>query len=122
MLKKLTKTIKQTTKKATEFVDKVINGRDALGPNIMAILKQYGDIPITGITIFRHPLAGMLVTAIDTVSGFQFKKNIADSSYDKLFHLGVKITLLGGTFLNLEKTEVIAFPPRYHLHPIQLMS
>ena len=88
MLKRLTKTIKQTTKKATEFVDKVINGRDSLGPNIIAILKQYGDIPIIGIIIGRHPLAGVLVGAIDTVSAFQFKKNIANSPYHGVYSNG----------------------------------
>ena len=42
MLKRLTKTINRTTKKVGEFANKVINGRDSLGPNIIAILKQYG--------------------------------------------------------------------------------
>ena len=42
------------------------------------------------------------------MSGFQFKKNIENSPYDKLFHLGMKVTLEGGAFLNLEKTEVIS--------------
>ena len=105
---KITQVVKKTTKKAQEFTDKVLHGRLAFGPNITLILKQYGDLPITGITIFRHPLAGVLVTAIDTVSGFQFKKNIENSPYDKLFHLGMKVTLEGGAFLNLEKTEVIS--------------
>ena len=105
MLKRLTNTIKQTTKKVGEFTNKVINGRDSFGPNIIAILKQYGDIPIIGITIGRHPLAGVLVGAIDTVSAFQFKKNIANSPYDKLFHLFLKLTLQGGTVLNLEKNR-----------------
>ena len=105
---KITQAVKKTTKKAQEFTNKLINGRLEFGPNITAILKQYGDLPVVGITIFRHPLAGLLVTAIDTVSGFEFKKNIENSPYDKLFHLGMKVTLQGGAFLNLEKTEVIS--------------
>ena len=105
---KITQVVKKTTKKTQEFTDKVLHGRLAFGPNITLILKQYGDLPITGITIFRHPLAGVLVTAIDTVSGFQFKKNIANANFDTLFHLGMKVTLQGGAFLNLEKTEVIS--------------
>lgn len=107
-IQKIKKGVVNTTKKVKEFADKVINGRDALGPNVVALLKKYGDLPVIGIVIGRHPLAGMLVTAIDTVSAFQFKKNIANSPYDKLFHLFLKITLQGGALFNLEKTEVIS--------------
>jgi len=105
---KIAQVVNKTTKKAQQFTNKVINGRLDFGPNITAILKQYGDVPVVGITIFRHPLAGVLVTAIDTVSGFQFKKNIANANFDTLFHLGMKVTLNDGTFLNLKKTEVIS--------------
>ena len=108
MLQRLTKSINQTTKKAKEFGNKLIHGRNDLGPNVKKLLKKYGDIPIIGVTVFRHALAGPLVTAIDALSGFQFKKNIEASSYDQLFHLGMKITLQGGIICNLEKTEVIS--------------
>ena len=108
MLKKLTKSIKQTTKKAKEIGNKLIHGRNDLGPNVKKLLKQYGDIPIIGVTVFRHALASPLVTAIDALSGFQFKKNIENSPYDQLFHLGMQITLQGNIVCNLEKTEVIS--------------
>ena len=111
LTKKITKTVNQTTNKVKDFTNKVVNGRFAFGPNILAILKQYGDIPVVGITIFRHPLAGLLVSAIDTVSGFQFKKNIADSPYDKLFHLRIDITFDNNNVIALEKTSQIAIYP-----------
>ena len=108
MINKLTKYVKKTTKKASTFVNKVIHGRDDLSPSVKKLLKQYGDVPIIGITIFRHALASPLVSVINAVSGFQFKKNIKDAKYDELFHLGLKITLQGNTIFNLEKTEVIS--------------
>ena len=108
MINKLTKYVKKTTKKASTFVNKVIHGRDDLSPSMKKLLKQYGDVLIVGITIFRHKLASPLVSVIDAVSGFQFKKNIKDAKYDELFHLGLKITLQGNTIFNLEKTEVIS--------------
>jgi len=58
MLKKLTSTIKNTTKKAKEFGNKLINGRSDLGPNVKKLLQKYGDLPIIGVTVFRHALAG----------------------------------------------------------------
>ncbi|MEI7669309.1 MAG: hypothetical protein WCJ33_04440, partial [Pseudomonadota bacterium] len=103
-----TKSIKTTTKKAKEFGNKLIHGRNGLGPNVIKLLKQYGDILIIGVTVFRHALASPLVTAIDALSGFQFKKNIEASNYDQLFHLGMQITLQGNIVCNLEKTEVIS--------------
>ena len=57
MINKLTKYVKKTTKKASTIVNKVIHGRDDLSPSMKKLLKQYGDVPIIGITIFRHALA-----------------------------------------------------------------
>ena len=111
MTSKLNKFIKSTTKiakTATQFVNKVIHGRGDLSPSVKKLLSKYGNVPIIGITIFRHKLASPLVSVIDAVSGFQFKKNIKDSPYDSLFHLGLKIILQGNTIFNLEKTEVIS--------------
>ena len=108
MLKKFTKTVKQTTKKVKEIGTKLINGRNDLSPSVKKLLSQYGDVPIVNVVIFRHKLASPLVSAIDVVSGFQFKKNIEESPYDSLYHLGLKITLQGNTIFNLEKTEVIS--------------
>ena len=108
MLKKFTKTVNQTTKKVKEIGTKLINGRNDLSPSVKKLLSQYGDVPIVKVVIGRHALASPLVSAINAVSGFQFKKNIEDSPYDKLYHLFLKITLLGNTNFNLEKTEVIS--------------
>ena len=70
MINKLTKYVKKTTKKASTFVNKVIHGRDDLSPSVKKLLSQYGNVPIIGITIFRHKLASPLVPVMDAVSGF----------------------------------------------------
>ena len=111
MTSKLNKFMKSTTKiakTATQFVNKVIHGRNALSPSVKKLLSQYGNVPIIIITIFRHKLASPLVSVIDAVSGFKFKKNIKDAKYDELFHLGLKITLQGNAIFNLEKREAIS--------------
>ena len=71
MINKLTKYVKKTTKKASTFVNKVIHGRDDLSPSMKKLLKQYGDVLIVDITIFRHKLASPLVSVIDAVSGLK---------------------------------------------------
>ena len=57
MINKLTKYVKKTTKKASTFIDKVVHGRNDFSPSMKKLLKQYGDVLIVGITIFRHKLA-----------------------------------------------------------------
>ena len=105
--KKVVDATKKATKKASEFVDKVVDGRKDFSPNMTTILSKYGETPIIAITIGRRPLSPVLVAAIDAVSSFQFKKNLEDSPYDKLYHLFLQITVESGTVLILEKTEVI---------------
>ena len=103
--KKVVEVTKKATKKATEFVDKVVHGRRDFSPSMKTILSKFGEIPIVAITIGRRPLSPVLVSAIDAVSSFQFKKNLKDSPYDKLYHLFLQITVESGTVLILEKNR-----------------
>jgi len=105
--KKVVDVTKKATKKATEFVDKVVHGRRDFSPNMKTILSKFGEMPIVAITIGRRPLSQVTVTAIDAVSLFQFKKNLEDSPYDKLYHLFLQITVESGIVLILEKRDVI---------------
>ena len=76
MLKKIKSFAKQATNKVVDITKKVIYGRNDFSPSCKTIMKKYGELPVVGITVFRHPLNELLVSAIDMISNQNFRKNI----------------------------------------------
>jgi hypothetical protein len=79
------------------FFQKIIYGRNEYSPKVKTLLNQFGRVPIKHIIICRNPLREITYIA----------KIVSNISYDKLFHLFLKIELQTGQQLILEKNEVI---------------
>jgi len=91
---------------AIKLAPALIKGRDNLPPDVKGVLERDGDAVITGATIFRTPLSSALNFALNIASLGQFKKKLAQSPYDKLFHLGLILETSKGPFTT-EKEAVI---------------
>lgn len=100
--------LKNTLNSVQDFGNTLINGRTDFGPEAKAVLAKYGNEPISGITIFRHKLASALTGAINAISGGSWNKQMANQSYDSLYHLGL-IFQLNSCKIMFEKTEKLNF-------------
>jgi len=110
--KKVYKGAKNTASKiastAKDVATKVITGNTGMPPNVKSMLDKYGDSIITDMTIARNPVGSALISALSVASMGEFKKNLDNSPYDKLFHLKLIITLQNGIKLALEKVERVS--------------
>jgi hypothetical protein len=110
--KKAYRKTKETASKiastAKDVATKVITGNTGMPPNVKTMLDKYGDSIITDMTIARNPVGSALVSALSVASMGEFKKNLDNSPYDKLFHLKLIITLHNGIKLALEKVERVS--------------
>jgi len=110
--KKAYRKTKETASKiastAKDVATKVITGNTGMPPNVKSILDKYGDSIISGLTIARNPVGSALITALSVASMGEFKKNLDNSPYDKLFHLKLIITLQNGIKLAFEKVERVS--------------
>lgn len=110
--KKVYKGAKNTASKiastAKDVATKVITGNTGMPPNVKSMLDKYGDVIITDMTIARNPVGSALISALSVASMGEFKKNLDNSPYDKLFHLKLIITLQNGIKLALEKVERVS--------------
>jgi len=98
---------KKTTQKIEQYGDAVINGRNDYPPKVRDLINKYGDEVVVSGMIRRSPVQSALITALNVVSLGQFKKNLNDSPYDKLFHLQFAFTTQSGKKFVVEKNEVI---------------
>jgi hypothetical protein len=93
--------------KAASYATALVKGREDYPPKVRKILESVGNKTIQAVTINRSPLGKPLMTALQVASGNTFLQKLANTPYDKLFHLSVCIDCVeGGSFL-LEKNEVI---------------
>ena len=110
--KKAYRKTKETASKiastAKDVATKVITGNTGMPPNVKSMLTKYGDSIISDLTIARNPVGSALVSALSVASMGEFKKNLDNSPYDKLFHLKLIITLQNGIKLALEKVERVS--------------
>jgi hypothetical protein len=110
--KKVYRKTKDTASKiastAKDVATKVITGNTGMPPNVKSMLDKYGDSIISGMTIARNPVGSALVSALSVASMGEFKKNLDNSPYDKLFHLKLILTLQNGIKLALEKVERVS--------------
>jgi hypothetical protein len=105
----LNKAVDYVAEKATkigEVAKRVWNGRTGLPPKVIKILEEYGDAPISAITIDRSPVGALLTGMMNAVSLGSFNKKFGRLPYDKLYHLRLDITTSQGKF-KMEKNEVI---------------
>ena len=105
---KARKTTDKVASTAKDVATKVITGNTGMPPNVKSMLDKYGDSIITDMTIARNPVGSALVSALSVASMGEFKKNLDNSPYDKLFHLKLIITLHNGIKLALEKVERVS--------------
>jgi len=110
--KKAYKSAKNTASKivstAKDVATKVITGNTGMPPNVKSMLAKYGSSIISGLTIARNPVGSALISALNVASMGDFKKNLDNSPYDKLFHLKLIITLQNGIKLAFEKVERVS--------------
>jgi len=99
--------LSSVSKDAGNYYKAVTEGRDDYSPKVRALLKKYGNEVIVSAAIVRNPVQSALIEVMNVVSLGQFKKNLNDSPYDKLFHLQLDFTLASGRKLRVEKVEVI---------------
>ena len=89
--------IKKSAKKATQFVNTVVNRRDGLSPQVKDQLDRKGDAVIYSMKVGRTPVSGIITGIIKIVSS---------TPYDTLFHLFIQMETSQGMQL-LEKNAVI---------------
>ena len=94
------KTIKKTVNKVVDVTKKVIYGRNDYSPSCKSIFKQYGESPVVEVVVFRHPINSAYLKTLNAIS-------VRKIEYDKLYHLGVVVTIQSGIHILIEKNEVI---------------
>jgi hypothetical protein len=73
-----------------------------------ALLAKYGTQPLTGITVYRAPLAIYVKPLLNLITLGQYSKaedEIKKLGIDKVFHLYLVISLKDGTQIKAEKNE-----------------
>lgn len=107
LLKKAYKKIAKTTSSVTGRISGTIMGRDDYPPAERDIIQQFGDKKITGITIYREPLAKTVDTLVNTITLGKFNDIKNKYSIDELYHLFMVVTLEASIPILVEKNEVI---------------
>jgi hypothetical protein len=94
-------------KSGIDYTKTVVYGRDDFPPKVRKVIKEFGNKPISKLTIVRHPLADWTVEALNFASLGEFKKRYENEPYEKLYHLGLLINFTDNTSVLIEKNEVI---------------
>jgi hypothetical protein len=98
--------------------DVVVRGkRQDYPPRVRELLKRIGDRPITSARLRRDPIQAPLNTALNLITLGKWEQAKRKYAYDKLFHLGLEVTVdvstsneASGNYV-LEKNEVINIAP-----------
>ena len=98
-----------------------IKGKGLLDPlmnkgfsnKVKFMLKRYGRLPITKISVVKNIVNPYITSTLNTLSG---------QDYDKLFHLGLVITVSSGQSLIVEKNATINIDTRFSLKNRELLS
>ena len=91
-----------------QFVQAIAYGNyDVLPFSMREMLKRIGNQEIVSLQVVRAPISNAIMTAMNVASGFQLKQKIANSDYDTLFHLSLKIFTRKGSQWDLEKEDVV---------------
>jgi hypothetical protein len=90
-------------KSGIDYTKTVVYGRDDFPPKVRKVIKEFGNKPISKLTIVRHPLADWTVEALNFASLGEFKKRYENEPYEKLYHLGLLINFTYNTIVLIEK-------------------
>ena len=82
-------------------------GRSQLPPSVRKVLKDFGNVEISHITLARNPLSAAVKLGMNAISLGDFEKKAKKLPYDRLFHLFAVIALKNNKQIRLEKNEVI---------------
>ena len=100
--------VKSGAKKVGEYIGAVVMGRgENYPPKVRTLIEKFGSSKITSAELRRSPVQSVLTSAMNALTFGKFKKNMAQTPYDRLFHLQIVLTLENGSKLLLEKNEVI---------------
>jgi hypothetical protein len=80
-------------------------------PSVRRFLEANGNKKIIGLQIRRDPVSSAINKAFDVISLGQWSKAKQEENFDKLFHLGIILTLEGNKQVLVEKNEVINVGP-----------
>ena len=100
--------VKSGANKVGEYIGAVVMGRgENYPPKVRTLIEKFGSSKITSAELRRSPVQSVLTSAMNALTFGKFKKNMAQTPYDRLFHLQIVLTLENGSKLLLEKNEVI---------------
>lgn len=74
-------------------------------------IKAYGDEVVTGFTVYREPIQGILDKVINVLSGGSWSDLKKKYSYDQFYHLYAVVTLDTGRVIRIEKNANITLSP-----------
>ena len=93
---------------ARRRISDVFSGiRTNLPPSARRTMEEYGNEYIQSLMIRRDPIQSALNTVFEVITLGQWSKAKSAEQYDKLFHLGLVLTLASGKQILIEKNEVI---------------
>ena len=93
---------------ARRRISDVFSGiRTNLPPSARRTMEEYGNEYIQSLMIRRDPIQSALNTVFEVITLGQWSKAKSAEQYDKLFHLGLVLTLASGKQILVEKNEVI---------------
>lgn len=76
-------------------------------------LKQFGDIPIKKMAIYRTPLHGVLTKLINIISLGKWNELQRKYGFDKFFHLALIVHLENNKTIMIQKLDVIDVSPSF---------
>jgi hypothetical protein len=101
-------------KKGISKVKSIFSPRlDGFNNTSSATLKQYGDVPVEDILIYRTPIPNMLNTIINAVSFGKWNELLKQYGFDKLYHLALVFRLANNKTIIIEKNEAINISDKY---------
>jgi hypothetical protein len=74
-------------------------------PAMRKLLGSIGTEPITSLVVARAPIQSAVSSLLNLISGGTYKKAVAESPYDKMFHLAL---IINGKYV-LDKQSVVSF-------------
>jgi hypothetical protein len=95
-------------KQDIQYANDIIFDRKHYSPKAQQILKEYGNMNITGLRICRVPLSNVIMSAFDFVTMRAFSERMKHQEYDKLFHLSLHIKLSNNRIIAYEKLEHVS--------------
>ena len=88
---------------ASTIIDYKAKHRDSFSTKVKRLLKRVGNEPIRSIVINRTPVQSVLTSVLNVLTFGDFKKKLAETPYDKLYHLRLEIN----NKFSIEKNAII---------------